>query len=109
MNDDLMLSIDWIGYLGSMCVVSAFCMRCMLALRVASIIGNMVFIVYACGAELMPVLLMNSLLLPLNAVRLFEALQESPRIGSASTSGHTEKNEAVIRLKSGARCFAPLV
>jgi hypothetical protein len=106
---DLTPSIDWIGYLGSACVLSAFCMRHMLPLRLASIVGNVVFITYALGAGLMPVLLMNTLLLPLNLLRLKQALAERGNGGAVPASGVASRAEPVIKVSPGGRCFAPLV
>ncbi len=69
------IDVDWIGYLGSACVLAAFCMRQMLRLRMAAIAGNVIFIGYALAAGVIPVLCMNLLLLPLNALRLRQAWQ----------------------------------
>ncbi len=70
------LSVDWIGYAGSLCVLSAFCMRKMMALRITSIVGNLVFIAFGWLAGVMPVLVMNSVLLLLNSVRLTQELRD---------------------------------
>lgn len=72
------IPVDWIGYAGSMCVLSAFCMRKMMALRITSIVGNLVFIAFGSLAGVMPVLVMNSVLLLLNSVRLFQDLRARP-------------------------------
>ncbi len=76
-----------IGYVASMLVLAAFCVRGMLALRVLAIASNAAFIAYAVLAGLQPVLLLHVLLLPLNAWRLFEVVL-------ASTSA--ERNPASI-------------
>lgn len=73
MNESLINSVDWIGYLGSACVLTAFCMKQIQALRLVSIGGNCVFIAYASLAGVMPVLLMNLMLLCLNLYRYIQA------------------------------------
>jgi hypothetical protein len=75
MFGDIGFSVDWIGYAGSLCVLSAFCMRQMMALRITSIVGNMVFIAFGSLAGVMPVLVMNGILLVLNSFRLLQDLR----------------------------------
>jgi hypothetical protein len=67
-----MNTTDLIGYAASAIVVATFCMRQMVSLRLLAMLGNLVFIVYAFQAGVMPVLLMNAVLLPLNAWRLLQ-------------------------------------
>jgi hypothetical protein len=75
---------DWIGYAGSVCVLSAFCMRGMVALRATSIAGNMLFIAFALQVGVMPVLVMNALLLPLNCFRLLQCVRARSAAASHS-------------------------
>ncbi len=77
-----MNATDLIGYAASTIVVATFCMRQMLWLRLLAMLGNVVFIAYAFQAGVMPVLLMNAVLLPLNAWRLLQAC----RGGSSSAA-----------------------
>ena len=61
-----------IGYLASLLVLTTFCMRHMLALRVVAIASNLAFIGYAAAAGIHPVLLLHALLLPINVWRLWQ-------------------------------------
>ncbi len=111
MTDLLLEYGDWIGYAGSACVIGSFCMKRMMHLRLLAILGNIVFIVYAATIGVMPVLLMNSLLLPLNLLRLFQSMQVAPASVPAppSSAAPPFRAQAVIRVGQQRACFAPLV
>ena len=51
----------------------------MKALRLLAIASNLAFIAYAALAGIHPVLLLHGLLLPVNLLRLLQALRERPR------------------------------
>jgi hypothetical protein len=104
MNDSLLNSVDWIGYLGSACVLTAFCMKQIQALRLVSIGGNCVFIAYASLAGVMPVLLMNVLLLGLNLYRYIQASRAAPQV--APVAAAVERAVAPVRVR---HAMAPLV
>jgi CRP/FNR family transcriptional regulator, cyclic AMP receptor protein len=79
------LAIEWvdaIGYLASILVFATFCMRTMIALRVAAIGSNICFIVFGVAAHVYPVLLLHVVLLPLNAGRTLEMMRLTRRGGS---------------------------
>lgn len=63
-----------LGYLACALVLLTFSMRALAPLRAVAIASNLVFIAYAVSAQLMPVLVLHALLLPLNAIRLWQAL-----------------------------------
>jgi hypothetical protein len=116
MPEHTLLGADVIGYLGSICVVVAFCMRQMVPLRVTAILGNIVFIAYAADAGIWPVLLMNLTLLPLNVVRLAQSLGRpaAPRKPArpAAAVEHAPapaRPGGVIEVRRSQQCFAPLV
>lgn len=69
------LSIDAVGYLAAALVLLTFCMRSMTGLRAVAIASNLAFIVYGALANLPPVLLLHLMLLPMNVVRLRQALR----------------------------------
>ena len=73
MND-----FDALGYLASALVLGTFSMRDMVALRALAIVSNLAFIAYAALAGIAPVLLLHALLLPMNLLRLVEALRRRP-------------------------------
>lgn len=70
-----MNSIEWVGYLASLLVFATFCMQGMVALRAAAIASNLAFIAYAAVAGIGPVLLLHTLLLPMNVYRLSQSLR----------------------------------
>lgn len=64
--------IDLAGYSASALVFLAFYMKTMIPLRLVGIASNLAFITYAIGAQLYPVLILHTILLPLNCLRLFQ-------------------------------------
>ena len=67
--------VDALGCAASAAVLATFGLREMVALRLMAIVSNVLFVAYAHLAGLWPVLILHSLLLPLNALRLHEALR----------------------------------
>ncbi len=63
---------DMLGYAASAAVLATFCMRTMIPLRMAALASNVLFIFYGYFDHLMPVLMLHSLLLPVNTVRLVQ-------------------------------------
>ena len=62
------------GYAAGSLVLAAFSARSITTLRALAIASNLLFIAYAWSAALPPVLILHALLLPLNVLRLWEAL-----------------------------------
>jgi hypothetical protein len=67
-------------------VLLNFYLHDMAALRTTALCSNVVFIVYAASLELKPLLLLHSILIPINLWRLMAALCASDRHGSAERS-----------------------
>jgi CRP/FNR family transcriptional regulator, cyclic AMP receptor protein len=66
---------EWIeatGYLASLLVFATFCMKTMIPLRIAAISSNIAFIVYSSFDGMYPILILHSVLLPLNAFRMLQ-------------------------------------
>ena len=61
-----------IGYLASALVFATFYVRTMMPLRTLAIASNVAFITYAASEGLIPVLVLHSVLLPVNLARLYE-------------------------------------
>jgi CRP/FNR family cyclic AMP-dependent transcriptional regulator len=61
------------GYLASGLVFLTFCMKTMIALRVIAIGSNIAFVTYGLFADLTPIYLLHSVLLPLNVMRLWQS------------------------------------
>lgn len=68
------------GYLASLLVFLTFCMKTLMPLRLMAIASNIVFILYAAFAGVMPVLLLHGALLPLNVLRAVEQYRIFRRI-----------------------------
>jgi len=73
-----MTEVDGLGYLAATLVLATFTAKNMVALRVLAISSNLAFIAYGLLAGLWPILLLHSIMLPLNLIRLREALGETP-------------------------------
>jgi hypothetical protein len=69
-----MTTVDALGYLAASLVLATFCAKKMVPLRALAIASNIAFVAYAVVAGLGPILLLHSVMLPLNILRLREAL-----------------------------------
>ncbi|MBR1164493.1 cyclic nucleotide-binding domain-containing protein [Bradyrhizobium elkanii] len=67
--------VEAAGYLASLLVFATFCMKTMLPLRIAAILSNVAFIAYAFFDGLYPILILHSVLLPLNVIRTVQMLR----------------------------------
>jgi CRP/FNR family cyclic AMP-dependent transcriptional regulator len=67
-----------LGFFASAMVLTAFGMKDMQRLRITAICSNFAFIAYGLALGLSPVWLLHTVLLPLNAWRLWQAWQASP-------------------------------
>jgi hypothetical protein len=54
---------DLVGYLAAALVLTAFCMREMVPLRIAALCSHLAFITYGLGLDLAPAWLLHALLL----------------------------------------------
>lgn len=64
--------VETTGYLAAALVFLTFYTKTMLPLRYLAIVSNVTFIVYAALAQLHPILLLHTVLLPLNTYRLWQ-------------------------------------
>ena len=76
--------IEAVGYLASFLVFATFCMRTMILLRIAAILSNIAFIVYSSYDGLYPILILHSVLLPLNVARTMQMLRQSRLVQKAA-------------------------
>ena len=65
---------DLVGWVAASFVLATFCAKRMATLRSLAIASNLAFVAYAYGADLWPILVLHSVMLPINAMRLREAL-----------------------------------
>ncbi|HSW24239.1 MAG TPA: hypothetical protein VLJ62_15865 [Burkholderiaceae bacterium] len=77
---------ELLGYAAAGLVVATFSARSITALRVLAIASNVLFIAYATAAHLPPILILHALLLPINLLRLWQAIAERRRIGTPRRS-----------------------
>jgi hypothetical protein len=75
---------DWIGYIAALLVFVTFWMKTMVALRMAGIASNFLFIAYGYLVSAYPPLVLHICLLPLNLMRLREMLQLTKRVEAAA-------------------------
>ena len=71
---------EYLGYLASVLVLCTFCTKTMMPLRIIALGSNVAFIAYASLLHLYPVLILHTILLPLNAWRLTEILRLVKRV-----------------------------
>jgi CRP/FNR family transcriptional regulator, cyclic AMP receptor protein len=79
--------MNWVeiaGYLASALVLATFCMKTMIPLRAAAICSNLAFLVYGYYEDVYPVLVLHTILLPLNSWRAFQMLRLIRRVEAAS-------------------------
>jgi CRP-like cAMP-binding protein len=84
------MAITWVeasGYIAALLVFSTFYMKTMIPLRTIAIASNVAFMTYAFAARLYPVLLLHAVLLPLNALRLYQMRRVIDRVRRASDGG----------------------
>lgn len=69
---------DMIGFLAGSLVLTTFCMKSMLRLRIVAVLSNIAFVAYALIEGLLPVLVLHGMLLPINAIWLLQAYAATP-------------------------------
>jgi CRP/FNR family cyclic AMP-dependent transcriptional regulator len=78
--------IDLLGYAASASVLITFCMSTMVPLRTVAICSNVLFASYGAFAHIYPVLILHTILLPVNSVRLYQILDLIKRVRAAELS-----------------------
>lgn len=81
--------VELMGYVASFLVFSTFYMKTMIPLRCVALASNLAFITYSYMAGLYPILLLHSLLLPLNLWRLYQMYKLLVRVRAASTMNYS--------------------
>src|SRR3954469_23356876 len=67
--------INLLGYTAASLVLATFCAKSMVTLRVLALCSNVAFVLYAIEASLWQIMLLHVLMLPLNLLRMREALE----------------------------------
>ena len=76
-----------LGYAAALLVLLTFSMRTMVQLRAVGIASNVFFIAYGYMSGAYPIMLLHCILLPLNALRLYQILALLRHVESASRDG----------------------
>jgi len=87
---------DTAGYLASSLVITAFCMKDILRLRLAASVSNVAFLIYGLALGLAPVWLLHAILLPVNLWRLW---QYSSRNHARAGGTRTRARRPAIRVR----------
>ncbi len=67
-----LVTIDLLGWLASGLVLATFSLKRMVPLRVVAIASNVAFLSYGLADHLIPIAALHGILLPINALRLFQ-------------------------------------
>ena len=81
---------DLVGWVAASFVLATFCAKRMATLRSLAIASNIAFVAYAYAADLWPILVLHSVMLPINAIRLREALYSNGAsivLGNSGSAG----------------------
>jgi CRP/FNR family transcriptional regulator, cyclic AMP receptor protein len=81
-----MTSVDGLGFLAAGLVLATFCIKRLVPLRGIAIASNLAFILYGYAARIEPVPVLHLILLPINIIRLLEALSSSSPYSAAGFS-----------------------
>jgi len=87
---------DTAGYLASSLVITAFCMKDILRLRVAASVSNVAFLVYGLALGLAPVWLLHAILLPVNLWRLWQYSSRG-RVGAGGSRTKAPRRAVRVR------------
>lgn len=77
---------DLVGYVASASVLATFCMSTMVPLRTVAIVSNILFATFGVLAHVYPVLALHIILLPVNGIRLLQAIAERRKAHRADRS-----------------------
>ena len=69
-----MTGFDAVGFAAAGLVLATFCMKQLVPLRALAIMSNVTFILYGYWGRLEPILVLHVTLLPVNLIRLRQAL-----------------------------------
>ena len=76
--------VEAIGYGGTVFTIASYGMRTIIPLRIAGVIASVLFIVYGAAIQSWPVLITELIILPLNAMRLYQVLRLVKQVEQAA-------------------------
>jgi CRP/FNR family transcriptional regulator, cyclic AMP receptor protein len=77
---------ELLGYAAAFCTLIVYMMKTMIPLRIAGIVANCLFLSYGYFEPAYPQLILHSILLPLNSLRLYQMIQLVKKIEAAANS-----------------------
>jgi hypothetical protein len=87
--------VDLAGYIASSLVFMTFYMRDMIRLRLVALCSNVVFLIYAGGLHLLPIVILHGALIPVNVCRLVAACRGDSVNLSVATPGHAPRRRRI--------------
>jgi len=88
---------DAVGFLASSLVITAFCMKDIVHLRIVAVASNIAFLTYGIALGLTPVWLLHLLLLPLNLGRLRQSTRIKFNCGRSTNSTLRRRRHSWLR------------
>ncbi len=76
--------VEAIGYGGTAFTIASYGMRTIIPLRIAGVVASVLFIIYGAAIQSWPVLITELILLPLNAIRLYQVLRLVKQVQQAA-------------------------
>lgn len=80
-----MMTYEIIGYIAAFATFLTFYMKTMLTLRLFGLASNLAFITYAIGFDAYPILILHTILFPLNIYRLYQVNKLAKDVKKFST------------------------
>jgi len=77
--------VEILGYAASAAVFATFCMRGMIPLRSVALGSNVLFVAYGAVNHIYPVLVLHTVLIPINAIRLLQMQRLVRHVRAAQT------------------------
>jgi CRP/FNR family transcriptional regulator, cyclic AMP receptor protein len=77
--------VEILGYAASAAVFATFCMRGMIPLRSVALASNVLFVAYGAVNHIYPVLVLHTVLIPINAIRLLQMQRLVRHVRAAQT------------------------
>jgi len=96
--------IETLGYVASAATVATYAMKTMMPLRIAAIVSNTLFLIYAALIQVWPLLVLELILLPFNSWRLWQILTLRRRL--AAVRGAAAPDFSVVKGYSRPASFA---
>jgi hypothetical protein len=95
---------DGMGYVAASLVLVTFCAKRMVSLRALAISSNVAFLTYGLAAQLWPIVMLHAIMLPLNVIRLRDALAS---LGPPSCAGGGATIEDQLTLTDRRAALSP--